>query len=105
MKDNERKEKEIICSEITIINKHLVTFKEEVVQFRESQNTQDVTTNALQDMFRNETEKLRNNEQNRHANFQGDLECKIEKFQRQMDTLHNEQEITQDDFEQLIKVQ
>ena len=45
-------------------------------------------------MFRYETEKLRDTEQSRHAQFQGDLESKIEELKAQMDTLRNAQDLS-----------
>ena len=57
-------ETKVIEKKMTILKDNVdkLYLKEEVVQMRDTHNTHDQSTNALQDMFRNEMEKMWNNE-------------------------------------------
>ncbi len=61
-------EVKVIEKNMTILKDNVdkLYLKEEVVQLCDTHNTREQSTKALEDMFRNEMEKMRNNEKGKH---------------------------------------
>lgn len=99
MKDNEHEEKETIHAQFATVNKQMVTLTDEVAKLREAHITQNKVTTEMEIRFRNETEKLCNNEPDRDATFQGDFKRTFDEFRANLENLHIEQESLKNDDE------
>jgi len=92
LKDNEQTEKETIHAQIATGNKQMMVITDEVTKLLETHITQSKVITVMEQRFRNEMEKLRNNERSQHATFQGEFERSFQEFRSSLASLHTELE-------------
>ena len=92
IKGNEHAEKDTIHAQIATGNKQMMALTDEVMKLREAHITPSKATTAMEQRFRNEMEKLRNNERSQNATFQGEFERSFQEFRASLADQHTELE-------------